>query len=118
MRKPVVSTWPGRPGILGPALGALLLLGSVPAGAQDVTGTISGAVVDDTDQVLPGATVTLVNEQTRSSRSTVTDGRGEFRFASVYPGHYTVKAELAGFGTFERRSNVLSASERLALGRL
>jgi protocatechuate 3,4-dioxygenase beta subunit len=91
MRMSVVFTWPGRPRILGPALGALLLLGSALAGAQDVTGTVSGTVVDDTKQVLPGATVTLVNEQTRSSRTAPTDSRGEFRFVSVYPGHYTVR---------------------------
>jgi hypothetical protein len=118
MRMSVVFTWPGRRGILGPAFGALLLLGSAPAGAQDVTGTVSGTVVDDTKQVLPGATVTLVNEQTRSSRTAPTDSRGEFRFVSVYPGHYTVRVELTGFGSVERRNNVLSASERLSLGDL
>jgi hypothetical protein len=118
MRMSVVFTWPGRLGTLGPALGALLLLGSAPADAQDVTGAISGTVVDDTKQVLPGATVTLVSEQTRSSRTTVTGSRGEFRFASVYPGPYTVRVELAGFGAFERRHNVLSASEHLSLGKL
>jgi hypothetical protein len=62
--------------------------------------------------------VTLVNEQTRSSRTAPTDSRGEFRFVSVYPGHYTVRVELTGFGSVERRNNVLSASERLSLGDL
>src|SRR5262245_49187706 len=100
-------------------LGALLLaLGAVPAQGQDVTGTVSGTVVDETDQVLPGATVTLRNEQTRSVRSVVTDEAGEFRFASVYPGSYTVRVELSGFSSVERRKNVVSASERLSLGRL
>jgi hypothetical protein len=86
------------------------------AGAQDISGAISGTVVDETSQVLPGATVTLVDEQTRASRSLATDARGEFRFVSVNPGRYTVRVELAGFAPFARRSNVLSASERLSLG--
>ncbi|HEY3120769.1 MAG TPA: carboxypeptidase regulatory-like domain-containing protein [Vicinamibacteria bacterium] len=95
----------------------LVLLGR-SAAAQDVSGTISGAVVDETNQVLPGASVTLLNEQTHLSRSLVTDGRGEFRFVSVDPGPYTVRVELTGFQTLERRHNILSASDRLSVGTL
>jgi type 1 fimbria pilin len=46
----------------------LALLAAVPAAAQD-TGTISGIVVDNSQQVVPGATVTLVNERTAASRT-------------------------------------------------
>ena len=34
------------------------------AGAQSVSGSISGAVVDQSHQLIPGATVTLTDEQT------------------------------------------------------
>ena len=39
---------------------AALLL-SASASAQTVTGTISGTVVDQQGQVVPGATVTIIN---------------------------------------------------------
>ena len=45
----------------------MLLPAARPAAAQD-TGTVSGTVVDASGQVLPGATVTLVNEATGDAR--------------------------------------------------
>ncbi len=86
-----------------------------PAVAQN-TGTISGTVIDNTSQVVPGATVTLTNESTASARTTVSGERGEFAFRAVDAGSYTVRVELAGFRTTERRNNVLNASGQLDLG--
>ncbi len=86
-----------------------------PAAAQN-TGTISGTVIDNTSQVVPGATVTLTNESTASARTTVSGERGEFAFRAVDAGSYTVRVELAGFRTTEQRNNVLNASGQLDLG--
>jgi len=95
----------------------LAMLGAAAgAGAQGITGTVSGAVVDESDKVVPGATVTLVDERTNALRVAITDERGAFAFASVQAGTYTVRVELAGFRTFERTSNVLSAASHLTLG--
>src|SRR5207244_572462 len=44
--------------------------------AQSVSGSVSGTVVDQTRQVLPGATVTLLNEQTGDSRAIQTSDVG------------------------------------------
>jgi hypothetical protein len=96
---------------------ALIALLAVPVAAQD-TGSISGVVVDNQDQVVPGATVTLANERTLSVRSTTTNTRGEFAFQAVPPGIYSAKIELSGFRTAERTNNVLNASGQLNLGRL
>src|SRR5207302_2749163 len=52
--------------------------------------------------VLPGVEVTLVNEQTNINRSTVTNERGEYVFANIDPGTYTVKASLQGYKTIDR----------------
>src|SRR5438093_766399 len=95
----------------------MLLPAARPAAAQD-TGTVSGTVVDASGQVLPGATVTLVNEATGDARTIVTGDRGEFTFRAVRPGTYTVRVELQGFQTFEQRSNVLNASSPLDVGRV
>src|SRR5262245_47619931 len=83
--------------------------------AQD-TGIVTGTVVDASAQVLPGATVTLINEATMTSRTLTSNERGDFTFRAVQPGTYTVTVELSGFRRFEQRGNVLNASGQLALG--
>ena len=93
----------------------LIIAAARPAVAQD-TGTITGALVDASGQVLPGVTITLTNERTADARTVVSDTRGEFAFRAVPPGLYTVRAELAGFRAFEQRNNVLNASAILTLG--
>ncbi|MPY87032.1 MAG: TonB-dependent receptor plug domain-containing protein [Luteitalea sp.] len=86
--------------------------------AQAVTGTISGTVVDQTGQIIPGATVTLINEATSDSRVTVSDDTGNFQVTNLQPGAYTVRVELQSFRTHERKNVVLSAGERLSIGTL
>src|SRR5688572_17738090 len=70
--------------------------------AQDANATITGTVADEQGQVLPGATVTVINEATKLARTGVADASGNFRFPTLTPGSYTVKVELQGFKTFER----------------
>jgi outer membrane receptor protein involved in Fe transport len=84
------------------------LAAPTPAGAQQTTGIIEGRVVDQSGGVLPGATVTLRNAETGVERSGVTDADGRYRFPALPPGDYTVRVELAGFATEERRSIVLT----------
>ena len=97
----------------------LIILSTAPRAvlAQD-TGIVTGSVIDTSEQVIPGATVTLVNEATGDARTAITNDRGEFTFRAVQPGTYTVAAELAGFRKYERRNNVLNASGQLAVGAL
>jgi hypothetical protein len=94
---------------------SVLLLASGPAAAQN-TGAISGTVVDESGQVVPGATVTIVNERTGATRTLTSDSGGDFAFQAVPPGSYTVRVELSGFRTLERKANILTASGALALG--
>jgi len=84
--------------------------------AQSVSGSVSGTVVDQTRQVLPGATVTLLNEQTGDSRAIQTSDVGAFVFPAVQPGVYTVRIELSGFSPFERKNTVVPANEQLSIG--
>ncbi len=101
------------------ALAALLLL--VFAGrpsAQGTTGTISGTIVDESNQPIPGVAVTLTDERTNVSRAATSGDDGTFAFRAVPPGIYTVRAELSGFRTLEKRENVLNANSQLSLGNL
>jgi hypothetical protein len=93
------------------------LLVSVPAAGQN-TGSLSGTIVDNSGQVVPGATITLINERTADARTMPSGARGEFAFHAVPPGSYTVKVELTGFRSLETRNNVLNANGQLDLGQL
>src|SRR5260370_4089556 len=100
------------------ALALLLLVLSGEALAQSITGSISGRVIDANSHVIPGATVTLANEQTAATRTVASDGDGRFTFAALQPGLYTLKVEQKGFQTYERKGTVLSANDDLGLGEL
>jgi hypothetical protein len=99
--------------LLGVAL--VLVLGITPVAAQD-TGTVSGTVLDNSNQVVPGANVTLTNEATGDIRTTTSGERGVFTFRAVPPGSYTVKIELQGFRTHEQKKNVVNASSSVDIG--
>ncbi len=86
----------------------LLLL--VAGGAQAQSASVSGTVVDETGGVVPGATVLLAGPGVNSS--TTSGAVGEYRFRGVAPGHYEVRASLAGFS--EGRADVDVASADVA----
>src|SRR6266850_1125802 len=103
------------------AMFAILILAgllAVSAIAQSVTGSISGSVTDSAGGVIVGASVTLLSDQTGSTRTATTSEDGRFSFAALQPGVYTVKVEQRGFQTLERKNAVLTANESLALGDL
>jgi carboxypeptidase family protein len=77
----------------------------MPAFAQ-TTGRLVGSIVDAQGAVLPGVTVTVTSPQLQGANTTVTDATGQFRFPALPPGAYGVKAELAGFKTFEENVRV------------
>src|ERR1700730_8392829 len=81
---------------------SLLILISIPAAAQTVTGTLNGTVVDKSGGAVPGVTVTIRNVDTGLERVVVSD-KGGFYSATFLPtGRYNVDAELSGFGKMRR----------------
>jgi len=97
-------------------LTAMVLAGS--ASAQTVTGTMSGTIFDQQGQVIPGATVTIINEATGDTRSAISATQGDFLVTNLQPGQYTLRIALQSFRTLERKNIVLSAGERLAVANL
>ena len=88
----VAAVWPGL------ALVAALLA-AAPAFAQ--TGSLRGTVTDSTGAVVPGATVTVSERDTKSARTAVTGSQGTYYFAGLGAGRYVIKVELPGFKTHE-----------------
>ena len=61
---------------------------------------VSGSIVDESAGVIPGATVNLLG-QNSATRSTTSKADGAFGFEDVAPGTYVLRAEIAGFETYQ-----------------
>jgi len=79
------------------ALSALVVLSHVSAFAQAVTGTILGSVSDASGAVVANAKVTIAEVNTGVSRTTETNGSGNYTFPDVPQGTYKVAVESPGF---------------------
>jgi hypothetical protein len=88
-----------RWGRLAAVAAVLLVLGAGAAMAQLQTGNLYGKVSDQTGAALPGVTVTL--DTGEAPQVQVTNAQGEFRFLSLAPASYRIKAELQGFSPVE-----------------
>ena len=82
-----------------------ILAGVCAMYAQGVTGRINGTVRDPSQATVPGATVTVTNQET-GYRAEVTTGQGgDYVVPNMPPGKYTVTVAAAGFkvGRVQRR---------------
>ena len=82
----------------------VLLLASAAAVAQVRTGILTGRVVDDQGEPLPGVTITVSSPALiQGSMSETTNDRGVYRFMNLDPGVYALKAELQAFAPYEQQ---------------
>ena len=78
---------------LAAALAVALAVGAQVAPAQDLRGKVGGTVADASGAVIPGASVTLANDNTNVSSTTQTSAAGQYLFDFVLPGTYTLTVE-------------------------
>jgi hypothetical protein len=83
----------------------LVLLLPAVALAQTERGGIRGTVVDSTDAIIPGVTITATNVDTGVFRTADTTGEGIFNIAALPGGNYRVEVLHPGMRT-EIRENV------------
>src|SRR5262245_41487935 len=89
---------------------------SVNVHAQSAgAGSVFGSVIDASGQVVPGADVTITNENTGEVRHGVSNEVGDYTFQGLQPGPYTIRAELAGFKPYEIKNNIVLANNRLSV---
>jgi hypothetical protein len=87
-------------------LSALLAGTAFSQGAQ--SGAIAGSITDPSGAVIGGATVTIVNDATKSvERTVVSTSSGLFSASLLPPGDYTLTVTKSGFKTFTQRVQVL-----------
>src|SRR5215831_8023858 len=93
----------------------LLLLLSIRAFAQQITGSITGAVTDPSGAAIAGANVTLTNTGTGAAQSMTSDSSGDFRFLLLPPGIYALEVTRSGFKTSRRDGIVVEADRSMAV---
>jgi hypothetical protein len=90
----------------------------VSAGAQTVTGVITGRVVDSTGLGIPKALVALAHAETGERRELLSSETGDFVFTAIQPGRYSIAVQASGMKRLEKTDLNLTASERLSVGQL
>ncbi|HSD67762.1 MAG TPA: carboxypeptidase-like regulatory domain-containing protein, partial [Vicinamibacteria bacterium] len=86
-----------------------------PAAAQEFRGSIGGTVTDASGGVLPGATVTVLNEATGTSVEAQTNAEGRYVVPFLIPGTYTVDVAVPGFKSASQKGVVLQVQDKLTL---
>jgi Carboxypeptidase regulatory-like domain len=100
----------------GAGLIAMMLLSlAMPSLHAQTTAQISGLVTDATGAVIPGATVTLVNEATQDTRVVKSNGDGLYSFPALLPSSYTIKVTAKGFEPKNLTGLVLHAGDERAV---
>jgi outer membrane receptor protein involved in Fe transport len=70
------------------------------------TGNVEGTVSDANGAVVPNAAITLSGPNLIRAQTTTSDAQGNYRFASVPPGRYTVEVAATGGFAAYRQENV------------
>jgi Carboxypeptidase regulatory-like domain len=96
------------------AIGCWMLLMplAAPGYAQETTGTILGALVDQTGAVLPRVKVVITSVDTGRIREVVTNNAGQYS-ASLQVGNYEISFLLPNFQPFTARGISLHVNDRL-----
>src|SRR5215211_3125346 len=84
------------------AISAILIL-SFAVLAQTDQGRISGTVTDAQGALVPGAAVTVTNEQTGEARTVTAKSDGSFLVLALRPTRYTITATANGFETIRKK---------------
>jgi len=97
------------PWLLIPVLA--LSLSFTLANAQQLTGTLSGTVTDQTDARIPGATILIKNDASGDARDSKADSSGFFSVTALPPGTYTVTITSKGFATWKETGILINQGD-------
>src|SRR5262245_19677421 len=100
MKKKTLSTL--QRGLLLASL--VITLGGALAIYAQINGSISGRVVNERDEVVPGATVTVASAELAITRATTSNEEGYFTVPNLPVGVYVVTVKAAGFADFKQEN--------------
>jgi iron complex outermembrane receptor protein len=73
--------------------------------------TLTGTVLDPRGVALPGAAVSIRDEDTDVVQKLTSDGQGKYSFANLPAGKYTIQVDAPGFNTSKRTGVELAAGQ-------
>src|SRR5262245_10803787 len=88
---------------------------AVDTHGQSYQGGLRGAARDAGGAVVVGCELSLINEETNTARAAVTNSEGEYAFANVLPGLYTLAAIKNGYKKYERKNVRIGTQEFITL---
>src|SRR5882762_870731 len=94
---------------------AFLLLTLPLFGQSTSTGTVVGLITDQTDAPVVGATVSLIDHTTGTTKTTTTNDAGRYVFVNVDPGIYDIKVEKTGFALAKIAQQEVSLGRQLTV---
>jgi TonB family protein len=92
-RRPLTTSW--RVAVVVALLGVAVPI----AGAQGSFFTFSGLLVDQTNRIMPAATVVLTSAERQAKYEVRSDDSGHFSFVGLPNGDYKVEVKETGFAT-------------------
>ena len=119
----IMLTPPNMSGVRYPRLFALLAMLSFlcvlfPANnihGQTTQASIRGNVHDKSNASIVGASLSLVNVDTKVVSKTVTNGQGDYLFVNINPGMYTLEASSNGFTPEKLKAFLLQVNQTTSL---
>ena len=84
--------------------------------AQNITGSMSGRVVDQQGGVVANALVTATESSKKTLNSQRTAATGDFTLPGLLPGTYSVTVESPGFKKLTRSNIALDANDKISIG--
>ncbi len=94
---------------------AVAALSAAIAMAQSFVGEIRGLILDPGGAIIAGANVSLKNEATGTVVNTVSTTAGQYAFAQLEPGTYTITVQVQGFKTLTRPGIIVGVQQKVGL---
>lgn len=104
-----------RPILLLFIVSICLLLISGMSISQEATGRISGKVIDENGEALPGVNVEATSPSLVGTATATTDRSGVYRLFALTPGEYKIQFSLPGFVTTIREGIAIRMEETLTV---
>jgi hypothetical protein len=89
-------------------IAVLILAFGLSSPIHGQTANLTGKVKDSSGAVIAGANLNLLNLNTNVAATTHSNASGEYTFAALNPGTYSVHVAQSGFGALERSGITLS----------
>lgn len=80
-------------------LASAAVVAFAPAAHAQFRASITGTVTDPTGAIVPGAQITLLDNQTGKTLTATTNSTGVYTFNALPPDNFTLTASMAGFST-------------------